>query len=161
MVLSQSRWLGRRVPPPQKVIQKRQRHLRQLPPRRIDRVPVAQDRRPLDVEHRELPRPVERQRAARQRRDAEPGEDGLLDRFAAAELEARVERDAVLKEVPLDHDARARTFSRINQGSSAGGVLSPVFRFRYKPLISATRPNRRKTLRTLHPERVAPPSRAA
>lgn len=59
--------------------------------------------------------------------DAEPGEDGLLDGFVAAQFQVRAGGDAVLSEAPLDRDARARAlFSRINQGSSAGSVLSPV-----------------------------------
>jgi hypothetical protein len=81
----------RRIPPPQQIIQKRPCHHRQLPPGRIRGVPVAQDGETLDVEHGELAWLVEREGVAGERGDAQPGEDGLLDGFVAAEFEARVE----------------------------------------------------------------------
>jgi len=65
-----SRRNWRRIPPPQQIIEKRPRHHRQLPPGRIDRVPVAQDGKSLDVEFGELAGLVEREGMAGEGGDA-------------------------------------------------------------------------------------------
>src|SRR5512143_3488503 len=72
----------------------------------MDGVPVAQDGEALDVEYGELPGLVEGERVAREGGDAQPGENGLLDRFVAAEFQARVDVEAVPAEYALDGVAR-------------------------------------------------------
>lgn len=81
----------RSIPPPQQIIQKRPCHHLQLPPRRVDGVPVAQNGKALDVEHGELAGLVEGEGVAGEGGDAEPGEDGLLDGFVTAQFQARAD----------------------------------------------------------------------
>jgi len=112
----------RRLSPPQQVIQKRPCHHRQLSPRRVHGIPVTQDGKALDVEDGELAGLVEREGVARERGDAQAGEDGLLDGFVAAEFQSRADDNAVFIETALDGVAALRVpepFSRISQGSCA------------------------------------------
>jgi len=52
---------------------------------------VAQDRKAHHIQHGELVGLIEREGVAGQGGDAEAGEDGLLDRFVAAQFQARVD----------------------------------------------------------------------